>query len=94
MIRRVAKVDTTNRMTIAFDVSKDKLNYYSEVEGKINGNNYRDQFAIEDEIKNTPLEIISCLDELRGFAGSHGFDGIHIVYEPTVISIYFFHRTS
>ncbi len=34
MIRRVAKIDTTNVMTIAFDVSKDKLNYYSEVEGK------------------------------------------------------------
>ncbi len=83
MIRRVAKVNTTNKMTIAFDVSKDKLNYYSEVEGKIVGNNFSDQFAIEDEIKNTPLGIMSCLDELREFAESHGFDGIHIICEPT-----------
>lgn len=83
VIRRIEKIDTTNLMTIAFDVSKDKLNYYSEVEGKITGNNFRDQFCIQDEIPNTPLGIREGLSELNGFAKKHGFNGIHIVCEPT-----------
>ena len=28
-IRTIVKTDTTNKLTVAFDVSKDKLNYYS-----------------------------------------------------------------
>ena len=83
MIRRIAKIDTTNTMTVAFDVSKDKLNYYSEVEGKITGNNFRDQFVIQDEVPNTPLGIIETLEELTGFAKSKGYLGIHVVCEPT-----------
>ena len=82
-IRTIAKIDTTNKMTIAFDVSKDKLNYYSEVEGKITGNNFRDQFVIQDEVPNTPLGIIETLEELTGFAKSKGYLGIHVVCEPT-----------
>lgn len=82
-IRTIAKINTTNKMTIAFDVSKDKLNYYSEVEGKIEGNNYREQLAIQDEIPNSPMGIFESLEELSGYANSHGFNGIHIVCEPT-----------
>ncbi len=83
MIRRIAKIDTTNAMTVAFDVGKDKLNYYSEVEGKIAGNNFRDQLIIQDEILNTPLGIIHCLKELTTFAKASGYSGIHVVCEPT-----------
>ncbi len=83
IISRIAAIDTTNAMTVAFDVSKDKLNYYSEVEGKITGNNFRDQLIVQDEIPNTPLGIMENLDELREFAKSKGYFGIHIVCEPT-----------
>ncbi len=65
MIRRIAKIDTTNAMTIAFDVSKDKLNYYSEVQGKITGNNYSEQLIIQDEVENNTLSIIGCRAELQ-----------------------------
>ena len=34
---KIAKIDTTNKMTVAFDVSKRKLNYYSEIAGKVSG---------------------------------------------------------
>jgi len=83
MIRRIAKIDTTNAMTIAFDVSKDKLNYYSEVQGKITGNNYSEQLIIQDEVENNTLSIIGCFTELQTYALSAGFSGIHIVCEPT-----------
>lgn len=82
-IRRIAKIDTTNAMTVAFDVSKDKLNYYSEVEGKITGNNFRDQIIIQDEVANNTVSIIECLKELHAFALSQGYSGIHVVCEPT-----------
>ncbi len=82
-IRRVAKIDTTNVMTIAFDVSKDKLNYYSEVEGKIAGNNFREQLIIQDEVKNNTVGIIECLEELHTYAISAGYNGLHVVCEPT-----------
>ena len=52
IIRQLAKIDTTNKMTVAYDVSKDKLNYYSEVEGKISGRNYRDFYAVQGLCKN------------------------------------------
>jgi hypothetical protein len=36
MIRtsKIAKIDTTNKMTIAFNVSPRELNYFSEITGK------------------------------------------------------------
>ncbi len=82
-IRRVAKIDTTNSMTVAFDVSKDKLNYYSEVEGKIAGNNFREQLIIQDEIPNTPFGISDGLNELYSYALKNNFKSIHVVCEPT-----------
>ena len=54
IIRQLAKIYTTNKMTVANDVSKDKLNYYSEVEGKISGSNYRDFYAVQGECKIEP----------------------------------------
>lgn len=82
-IRRVAKIDTTNVMTVAFDVSKDTLNYYSEVEGKIAGNNFREELIIQDVIQNTHMGIWTGLQELTAYAKSQGYRGIHVVCEPT-----------
>ncbi len=83
IIRQLAKIDTTNKMTVAYDVSKDKLNYYSEVEGKISASNYRDFYAVQGVCKNGTLEIISNLNELKALSIKEGFSGIHIVCEPT-----------
>ncbi len=82
-IRKIAKIDTTNKLTIANDVSMDKINYYSELKGKVSGRYSREQVAIQDEYKNTPNEITKTLKELEEYALNNGFTGIHVVCEPT-----------
>jgi transposase len=83
IISKIAKVDTTNKMTVAFDVSKSKLNYYSQISGKIAGNSARETKAIQDEIPNTTTSLITTIRDLAGFASQQGFSGLHIVCEPT-----------
>lgn len=39
---KIAKIDTTNKMTVAFDVSSRKMNYFSEITGKIAGNSSKE----------------------------------------------------
>ncbi|MBD3393067.1 MAG: transposase [Chitinivibrionales bacterium] len=81
--RKIAHIDTTGKMTVAFDVSKDKLNFYSEVLGKISGTSCRETQDVEGEIRNRTHAILSCLRDLRSFASERGYKGIHVVCEPT-----------
>ena len=81
--RKIAKIDTTNKLTVAFDVSKDTLNYYSEIKGKVSSSNYKEMQSIEDIIGNRTKSITKALNMLVSFAQEHGFCGLHIVCEPT-----------
>jgi hypothetical protein len=49
---KIAKIDTANKMTVAFDVSKVKLNYYSEIAGKISGRSCSEVQEVQGEIRN------------------------------------------
>lgn len=80
---KIAKIDTTNKMTVAFDVSKEKLNYYSEMRGKISGNNCKEVREVRDEIRNATTPIAEAIRDLAVLAAEQGFSGLHIVSEPT-----------
>jgi transposase len=81
--RKLAVVDTTNRMTIAFDVSKGSLSYYSEIQGKLTGTSCKEIQAVEGEVSNTVSDITKALDNLLLFAKLHNHCGLHVVCEPT-----------
>jgi hypothetical protein len=72
IISKIAKVDTTNKMTVAFDVSKHKLNYFAEITGKISGRSAREERAAQDEVPNTTMSVIRTLRELSNFAAQQG----------------------
>ncbi len=59
--RKIAKIDTTNKLTVAFDVSKDTLNYYSEIKGKVSLNDFKEMQSIEDTISNRTKSITKAL---------------------------------
>jgi len=65
---KLAVVDTTNRMTVAFDVSKAKLNYFSKIEGKLTGTSCKEIQAIEGEVANSLPAITSAIENLALFA--------------------------
>jgi hypothetical protein len=81
--RKIAKVDTTNKLIVAFDVSMKTLEYYSELRGKLSGTSSREIESIRDSLPNTTPMVISTLKKLDEFAHSRGFQGLHIVCEPT-----------
>lgn len=83
IISKIAKIDTTNKMTVAFDVSKSKLNYFAETKGKITGTSCREEIAIQDEVPNTTKSIIATFKELSDYASKQGLSGLHIACEPT-----------
>jgi transposase len=80
---KIAKIDTTNKMTVAFDVSSRKMNYFSEIAGKIAGNSCKEVVEVQDEIRNTTGDIRKTLSELTGLAKQRGYSGLHVVCEPT-----------
>jgi transposase len=83
IISKIAKVDTTNKLTVAFDVSKNKLNYFAEISGKISGRSAREEKAVQDEVPNTTRSLFSTLSALSEYASKQGFSGLHITCEPT-----------
>ncbi len=85
IIRKITKIDTTNKMTVAFDVSKDKLNYYSEIQGRLSSDNCRETQAIQGICKNTTTQIKKTLSMLDQYSTETGYNGIHVVCEPTGI---------
>lgn len=81
--RSVTRVNTTNRMTVAFDVSKGSLNYYSEVRGKVAGNSCHEVETIDDCVTNGTEVVTDTLRMLERFAKERGYAGLHVVCEPT-----------
>ena len=81
--RTLATVDTTNKMTVAFDVSKKNVNYYSETRGKLSGTSCREVEVVQGEARNNHGTLSSLLGDLTAYATEHGYDGLHIVCEPT-----------
>jgi transposase len=80
---KIAKIDTTNKMTVAFDVSSRKMNYFSEIAGKISGNSCKEVVEVQGEIHNTTRDIKKLFSELADLSGQRGYSGLHIVCEPT-----------
>lgn len=80
---KIAKIDTTNKMNVAFDVSYRTMEYFSEITGKIAGNCCKEIIEVRDEINNSTGDIKKTLRELANHAKQHGYSGLHIVCEPT-----------
>lgn len=80
---KIAKTDTTNKMTVAFDISKDTCEYYSEVLGKLAGNSCREIRELRGSTANTTRALTQGLNELHIFSRGNGYNGLHIVCEPT-----------
>jgi transposase len=80
---KIAKIDTTNKMHVAFDVSYRTIEYFSEVSGKIAGNSCKEVVEVQDEINNTTRDIKKTFRELADLAKQRGYSGLHIVCEPT-----------
>ncbi len=68
ILRGIAKFDTTNKLVIANDVAMEKMNFYSELRGKVSGTHCSKYFAIQGEYENTPLSIRKTLKELEDYA--------------------------
>jgi transposase len=81
--RKIAKVDTTNKLTVAFDVAMKTLEYYSELRGKLSGTSCREVESIRGNLPNTTAAVSAGLKKLAKFAQKRAFSGLHIVCEPT-----------
>jgi len=79
---KIAKIDTTNKMTVAFDVSSGKMGYYSEITGKIAGNSCKEVVEVQDEIRNTTGAIRKTILELADLAAQRGYSGLHLAFFP------------
>jgi transposase len=81
--RRVATVDTTNKMTVAFDISKKNVNYYAEVRGRLSGTDCHEVEVLQGDARNGHASLTHLLGELVAYAAEHGYEGLHVVCEPT-----------
>lgn len=68
-----SKVTSENKLNLAFDVGKDKLDLYTEI-----GNH-----SIQDSFDNHTLIIEHKLVEYQQMACDAGYDGIQVIAEPT-----------
>jgi len=83
MTHRVEKINRKFYLTVAFDVSKDKLNYYYEIPGRLKSKHRELVECYEGEIENKAQVINESLLDLDRFAKDHGYEGLHVVCEPT-----------
>jgi transposase len=83
IIRTLATVDTTNKMTVAFDIGKRNVNYYSETRGKLSGTSCRELQTVQGEARNNRTTLSNLLGDLASHATEQGYDGLHVVCEPT-----------
>ena len=73
---KIDKIKKNNWLNIAFDVSKDDLYMYSEMgDGTIT--------CLEDSFANKPEIILGKLEEMNQTAMRAGYEGIHIICEPS-----------
>jgi len=68
-----SKINSDNKLVVAFDVGKDKLDAYCEY----------GQHCFQDSFANNTLKIEQKLITFSGIAESTGYDGLRIVAEPT-----------
>jgi hypothetical protein len=68
-----SKVKCENKLNLAIDVGKEKLDLYTEI-----GNQ-----SIQDSFDNHTLIIEHKLTEYRQMAINAGFDSIQVIAEPT-----------
>ena len=68
-----SKINSDNKLVVAFDVGKDKLDAYCEY----------GQYCFQDSFANNTLKIEQKLITFSGIAESTGYDGLQIVAEPT-----------
>ena len=72
----IYKIKPQDRLLVAFDVSKDKLNFYL-VYGTEN------MLKAQGEIKNRTIDIEKCLTDLKNLALQHQYPALHVLCEPT-----------
>ena len=73
---KIDKIKKNNWLNIAFDISKDDLYMYSETgNGTIT--------CIADSFANKTDIILKKLDHMHQTALSTGYDGIHVICEPS-----------
>jgi len=70
-----SKTISDNKLVVAFDVGKDKLNAYCEY----------GQHCFQDSFANNTLKIEQKLITFSGIAESTGYEGLRIIAEPTGI---------
>lgn len=68
-----SKVTCENKLNLAFDIGKDKLDLYTEIENN----------SIHDSFDNKTLIIEKKLTEFKQLANDAGYDGIQVIAEPT-----------
>lgn len=76
-------VKTAKPLIIAFDVSKNSLNYYSELQIELLSGALTQIHTLEDSFKNSTKLIEEHLKNLDSFAKKNGFSGLHVVCEST-----------
>lgn len=71
-----SKIKPQDRLLVAFDVSKDKLNFYLEYgTDRLN--------RAHGELKNRTPDIIKCLQDLTQLALENNYPAIHVLCEST-----------
>ncbi len=70
-----SKITFENKLNLAFDVGKDKLDVYTEFDNQ----------SIQDSFFNKTLIIEQKLSDFQEMAISSGYDGLQIIAEPTGI---------
>jgi len=73
---KINQIKQENRLPVAFDVSRDKLNCYSQWGDKV-------IYSFDDEFPNRIRIIEHKLKAFYVFAKKKGFRGLHIICEPT-----------
>ena len=79
MTHRIEKINRKYYLTVAFDVSKDKLNYYYETPGRLKSKDREMVECYEGEMENKAQVINEKLLDFARFAMDHGFEGLHVV---------------
>lgn len=83
MTHRIEKINRKFYLTVAFDIGKDKLNYYYEIPGRLKSKERELVECYEGEIENKAQVINQKLLDLDRLAKDHGFEALHVVCEPT-----------
>jgi len=68
-----SNIESDNKLNLAFDISKEKLDVYTEV----------DQNSIKDKFHNKTMTIEKKLARFQKMAKSNGYDRLQIIAEPT-----------